>query len=96
MYILLYYERDYPRDVIETREDVCEEMTLKLKAKEQTGFSYMQSKGEEKASRGNSLYKVTNSRKKLGVVAHIISPQPFSLSAIAVVDGPCELKLTSS
>lgn len=56
----------------------------------------MQSKGEEKASRGNSLYKVTNSRKKLGVVAHIISPQPSSVSAIAVVDGPCELKLTSS
>lgn len=33
MYILLYYERDYPRDVIKTREDVCEEMTLELKAK---------------------------------------------------------------
>lgn len=67
MYILLYYERDYPKDVIETREDVCEEMTLKLKAKGQAGCSYMQNKGEEKANRGNSLYKVTNSRKKLGV-----------------------------
>lgn len=67
MYILLYYERDSPRDVIETREDVSEEMTFKLKAKGQTGCSYVQSRGEEKASRGNSLYKVTNSRKKLGV-----------------------------
>lgn len=66
-YILLYYERDYPKDVIETREDVSEAMTFKLKVKGQTGCNYMQSGGGEKASRGNSLHKVTNSRKKLGV-----------------------------
>lgn len=99
MYILLCYERDYPKDVIEIREDDSEEMIFKLRAKGWTGYSYLQSRGEEKASRGNSMYKVTNTRNSLEwgthLVPHITSAQP-SVSAIAVVDGPCELKLTCS